>query len=236
MCRREAATYCRDPLYPFLNPQVLDGGAQTVAVHWNESDPWARAECRLVPRETLVTGDQKYRHVGNIEQQRVDINAAALRYDDLSGVTSQSKRRAQCDQLRMPHGEERIPMDAACSGKDSIGRHTRKAFINQMRVGCAAPQRAWIRAARIAILRLDEHQRHRRLASVWTQEAEFTPVVKSTPRIADALQAQLVSPVERRRQPFESGEGRLSGFIRRKALESVRVGPPLLHLSAIAEP
>ncbi len=172
---------------PSSTLQALEGGAKIVAVHGDESDPWARAQCRLVPRDAFVTGDQKYPHVGNVEQQGVDVDAAALRHDDLSRVTSQSERRAQRDQLRMPHGEERMPMDAAGSSKDRIGRDTRKAFINQMCVGCATAERAGIRPASIAILRLDEYQRHRRLASAWSHEAEFASIVTSTPRIADAL-------------------------------------------------
>ena len=84
-------------------------------------------------------------------------------------------------------------MDAAGSSKDSIGRHTRKAFINQMFVGCATAERAWVRPTSIATLRLDEHQRHRDLVSAWTNEAEFTPIVKSTPRITDSQQAEVVT-------------------------------------------
>jgi hypothetical protein len=87
-------------------------------------------------------------------------------------------------------------MDAAGSSQDSIGCDTRKAFINQMCVRCAAAERAWIRPASIAILCLDEHQRHCHFASAWTHEAEVAPIVKSTPRIADAQQAQVVTPVE----------------------------------------
>ena len=109
-----------------------------------------------------------------------------LRYDDPSRVTSQSKGRSERDELRMPDGEERIPMDAAGSGKDRIRRDTRQAFVVQMLVGRATAERAWIRSAGIAILCLDEHQRHRRAASACTHEAEFAPVVKSTPRIPDA--------------------------------------------------
>ena len=94
-----------------------------------ESNPWPRAERRLVPRDAFVTGDQKHPHVGNVEQQSVDVESAALRHDDLGRVTWQTERRAERDQLRVPYREERIPMDAARSSEDSIGRNTRQAFI-----------------------------------------------------------------------------------------------------------
>ena len=47
-------------------------------------------------------------------------------------------------------------MDAAGTRKDSISGYARKAFIDQMGVGCATAERVWIRPARIAILRLDD--------------------------------------------------------------------------------
>ena len=140
-----------------------------------------------MPCDTSVTCDQEYTHVRNVEQQGADVDAAALRHDDLSRMTPQSERRAERDQLRMPYGEERMLMDASGSSKNRIGRDTRKAFINQMCVGCTTAERAWIRPACIAILRLDEYQRHGRLTSAWSPEAEVAPIVKSTPRIADAL-------------------------------------------------
>jgi hypothetical protein len=48
--------------------------------------------------------------------------------------------------------------------------------------------------------------------------------VQSTPWIPDALQACVLTPVERRRQPFDVGNGRLSGFVCYKALKSDRLG------------
>ncbi len=139
--------------------------AWIVALRTDHSDPRPRAECRLVARDTFVAGDQQHPHVRNVEQESVDVDPAALRDDDLCGMSWQAERRAQRDQLRMPDGEERIPMDAARSSEDGIGRYTREAFIDQMLVGCATAERAWIGPAGIAILRLDEHQRHRGLAS-----------------------------------------------------------------------
>ena len=78
-------------------------------------------------------------------------------------------------------------MNAARSSKDSIGRHTRKAFIDQMLVGRATAKRTWIGPASIAILRLDEHQRCRGLKPAWTHQTEVASIVQSTPRIADAM-------------------------------------------------
>jgi hypothetical protein len=80
-------------------------------------------------------------------------------------------------------------MDAASSSKDRVGRHTRKALINQMLVSCATAERARIRPAGIPVLRLDEHQRRGRPTSACTHEAKFASVVQSIPRIPDALQA-----------------------------------------------
>jgi hypothetical protein len=104
-------------------------------------------------------------------------------------VHPQSKQRSERDQLRMPHGEKRSPMDAAGSSKDRVGRYTRKSLIKQMLVSCATAERARIRPAGIPVLRLDEHQRRGRSTSGCTHEAEFASVVPSTPRIPDALQA-----------------------------------------------
>jgi hypothetical protein len=224
LCCRNAATYRRYPLNAFLDPQSLEGRTKIVASHGDESDPWTRAQCWLVPRDAFLPGDQKYGHGGNREQESVDVDPAALRYDDLSRVASQSKGRSERDQLRMPDGEERSPMDAASASKDRIGPYTTESLINQMLVSCATAERAGIRPAGIAILRLDEHQRHRRAASAYTHEAKFAPVVQSTPWIPDALQACVLTPVERRRQPFDVGNGRLSGFVCYKALKSDRLG------------
>ena len=141
-----------------------------------------------MPRDTFVTTDQKHPHVGNVEQPCVEVDSAALRHDDLGGVTRQTERRAQRDQFRMPHGEERIPMDTARSSKDSIGRYPRKALIDQMLVGRATTERAWIGPAGIAILRLDEHQRHGGGCSGWRHQTELASIVQSTPLIADPLQ------------------------------------------------
>src|SRR4029453_13396285 len=72
-----AATYRRCPLNAFLDPQSLEGRTKIVASHGDESDPWPRAECWRVPRDAFVPGDQKYRHGGNVEQERVDVEPAA---------------------------------------------------------------------------------------------------------------------------------------------------------------
>ena len=132
LCCRNAATYRRNPLNAFLDPQRLEGRTKIVASQGDEPDPWPRAECWLVPRDAFVPGDQKYGHGRNVEQERVEVDPAALRHDELSRVTPQSKGRSERDQLRMPDREERSPMDAASSSTDRIGRYTRKAFINQM--------------------------------------------------------------------------------------------------------
>jgi hypothetical protein len=156
LCCRNAATYRRYPLNAFLDPQSLEGRTKIVASHGDESDPWTRAQCWLVPRDAFLPGDQKYGHGGNREQESVDVDPAALRYDDLSRVASQSKGRSERDQLRMPDGEERSPMDAASASKDRVGPYTTESLINQMLVSCATAERAGIRPAGIAILRLDE--------------------------------------------------------------------------------
>ena len=56
-----------------------------------------------------------------------------------------------------------------------------------MLVGRATAKGAWIGPASISILCLDEHQRHRRLHSVWTHQTELASIVQSAPRIANAL-------------------------------------------------
>jgi hypothetical protein len=78
-------------------------------------------------------------------------------------------------------------MDAAGPCQHSIGRDARKPFINQVLVGGATTEGAWVGPASIAILRLDEHQRHGGLCGVWTRQIELASIVESTPRIADAL-------------------------------------------------
>ena len=92
LCCRNAATYRRYPLNAFLDSQRLDGRNEIVAGQGDEPDPWPRAEGWLVPRDTLVTRDQKYGHVGNVEQECVDVDPAAPRHDDLSRVARQSER------------------------------------------------------------------------------------------------------------------------------------------------
>ena len=139
-----------------------------------------------MPRDTFVTGDQKHPHVRNVEQQSVDVESAAFRHDDLGRMTWQIDRFAERDQLRVPYGEERIPMDTARSSENSIGRNTRQPFVDQMLIRGAATERAWILPASIAILRLDENQRRRGLWSAWTHNAEVASIVQSAPRIADS--------------------------------------------------
>jgi hypothetical protein len=102
-------------------------------------------------------------------------------------MTCQTERRAERDELRMPYREERIPMDAARSSQGRIGRHTRQAFVDQMFVGRATAKRAWIGPASIVVLRLDEHQRHRRLHSAWTHQMEVASEVQPAPLVANAL-------------------------------------------------
>ena len=63
----------------YLTTTSLEGG--------EPGTPWS-------PRDTVVTGDHKYGHVGIVEQECVDVDAAALRHDDLSRVPSQSERRS----------------------------------------------------------------------------------------------------------------------------------------------
>src|SRR6185503_20859966 len=114
----------------------------------------------------------------------------------------------------MPHGKERGSMNAARSRKDRIGRYTRQAFVDQMRVGRATAERARIGSASIAILRLDEYQRHRGLYPTWTHQTELTSIMQPAPLIADALHTRAVAPVEHRRQAFDTGGCRVARFLR----------------------
>src|SRR6188768_4510671 len=158
LCRRRTPTDRRDPLKARLEPQAIEDRAEVVATQRDEADPWPCPEGRPVLGDAFVTGDQEHPHVGDVEEPCAEIEMAAPGHDDLGGMTSQAKGCPQRDQLRMPHGEERLPMNAAGSGKDGIGRDTRQAFVDQMLVRRASAERTGIGPARIAIPGLDEHE------------------------------------------------------------------------------
>ena len=189
MRRRESAPYRRYPLDALLESQALEGGAQIAATYRDEPDPRPRVKRRLVARSTSVAGDHEHTLTWNIEHQRVEVEAAALRYDDLGRVTRQAERCAQLDQFRMPHRKERLSVNTARAREDRVGGDTRKAFVDQMLVGRATAERGRIGPARVAIPGLDEHQRHCRLQWVRAHQAELASIVQPAPVIADARHA-----------------------------------------------
>jgi hypothetical protein len=87
----------------------------------------------------------------------------------------------------------------------------------------APPPNALGFRAQYCHLRLDRDQRHRRPASACTHEAEFAPVVKSTPRIADGCGPES----SRQSNAVDSRSilamARISGVIRYKALKSAHL-------------
>ena len=111
VCRCSPATYRRDSLNALLVQQAVEDLAEIAAPQAYESDPWPRPERRLVPGDTLVTGDQKHPHVGDVEEPCSEIETAAIGHDDLGGMaysgraTHVARPNPDATRRRTPPGE-----------------------------------------------------------------------------------------------------------------------------------
>ena len=94
------------------------------------------------------------RDVGDVEDQfRGGIETTHSR-DDLHGMPWEPERRTQLHQLRVPDGEDHsAAADRGGAGEDRLRGDSRQSFVNQVRVGVAAAERAGIPSAGVSIRR-----------------------------------------------------------------------------------
>ena len=151
----------------------------------------------------FVTGDQENGHVGNVEQERSEVQPAPLRNDDLERVAPQTgathvRRRAPDARRKKTHPRER------CQPLQEQHRPLRvKAPHRSGACPCPTSEGARIGGSGVAIFRLDEHQRQGG-PSVWNGQTEFAAIVRLAPRIYRCLCVR-ARPIADVRKTVDSG-------------------------------